>query len=144
MRFLVNDEEVAPADVTYSELNFGRVGGSYPVCRYRMEIPVDEFLERFGRTYEEAVAELRRDDEMAGEFHPPYPGVTDYPSLPELMSVGGDAFHDFADAHLKFDVYGQYFSELTKRPRFALATADRISTDERVVSIEGRARKRSG
>jgi hypothetical protein len=110
MRLCIDDAEHHPTVATFSEKSYGKHSQTRKVP-FSLEVNADEFLSRFATVYEECIADLRRDDVVTGQFHPPYPGATDYPSIAELFGVPASSRMAFLETYLVLDILRLVFKE---------------------------------
>jgi hypothetical protein len=96
--------------VTFSELSYGKIDpSSFIPFHVRTDDPGWE--DRFSTIYYELLEELKRDDEMVGQFNPPYIGATHYPSLQDLMMLPNGSRMEFVSAFFIFDILRMLFRE---------------------------------
>lgn len=140
MKIWIDGENVPPDQVTFSELGFGTPNIDRP-SSYELRIPARDFIEQFGDVYDECIEDLKLDDAVTGDVSPSYSTESGYPSLRELIVIGGTQFHDFIYSFLKFDIFEVFFRDVDpKGARFTLGTTDEIVVDDEYVRIRGRAR----
>lgn len=138
MRVFMNNIEVIAGQVSAVDLGFGRTGGMdlFPYC---IEIPKKEFNEVFKKAYEELVIELKRDDEITGEFDPPYPGAKTYPELFELPLLSGEYLTDYIHL-LRENIWWEYFWGKEAELKYVVQTWDRVEFIDDMFMIYGLAR----
>lgn len=140
MKLVVEGVSVSLETITFSEKGFGK----YPAGKraaYVLEVDPLEFAKRLSKVYVDCMAELGRDDELVGRFHPPFPGATSYPSLNELLEMPETQRMEVVDAYLAFDILRAYVQEDAAGPsvKWTIKSLDSVSKQEGVIVIEGQA-----
>lgn len=136
MKITINNQETNLDKVSYFVMHFGRPGE----LRFEAKIPRQAFLQRIDPIYKDTIEDLRRDDQITGEFEPPYPGATDYPTLEDFMTHP-EPFSAFMTTYLRFDILGTWLREgcTTDPVEFLVCSIDRIYPDANNIIAHGTA-----
>lgn len=127
--------------LTFSQLSFGK-GGGFQLFPCEIKIAKKELVEKLTPLYEDGVIELKEDDQITGEFEPPYPGASDYPSLPEFIEVKGPYLYDYLYAYHKFDILGFVLNEDNDNANYVVSSLDSIERTGEYIVLKGTATKR--
>ncbi|ELV8657611.1 hypothetical protein QNE43_004382, partial [Vibrio vulnificus] len=92
--------------------------------------------------YDDGVEDLKEDDQITGEFDPPYPGATNYPSLLEFIDIEGSYLYDYLYAYHKFDILGIVFDEDNDVASYVVDSLESIEQIDEEIIIKGTAIKR--
>ncbi|MBU2712863.1 hypothetical protein [Zooshikella harenae] len=137
----VNENDIDSNAMTFSQLSFGK-GDGFQTFSYEMKIAKEELLDKLTPMYDEGVEELKEDDQITGEFEPPYPGAADYPSLLEFIDVEGSYLYEYLYAYHKFDILGIAFNEDNDVASYVINSLDSIQHIGEEIVIKGTAIKR--
>src|SRR5690606_2811566 len=137
----VNGNDIGSDAMTLSQLSFGK-GDGLQTLSYEMKIAKGELLEKLKPIYDEGVVELKKDDQITGEFEPPYPGAIDYPSLIEFIDVEGPYLYDYLYAYHKFDILSIAFDEDNDVSIYVINSLDSIGQIGKEIVVKGTAIKR--
>ena len=110
MKLTISGNEVEIGVITFSEINFGRQFNDRGE-KFTLTVSSDHFINWFKPVYAECFAELIRDDEITGKFHPPYVGAVSYPSLDEFLSMDEHQRMEMIDTYFVFDILCHYIPE---------------------------------
>ncbi|NIY17659.1 MAG: hypothetical protein GWM98_23700 [Nitrospinaceae bacterium] len=97
-----------------------------------------EFLTLMKPVYDEMIADFKKDDEVTGEFNPPYPGAKDYPELEKFVRDEFESFADFFITFLSFEFVSLVFSYSEER-KYAVNNIDGMQRIENTIHIKGQA-----
>lgn len=139
-RLIVDGSDIGLEAITFFEKGFGRCinEGS---ASYALTVDAEVFARRMGSLYADCIAELVSDDELTGQFHPPYSGATSYPSLDELFEIAEAQRKEMVDAYFVFDILRAYVQEEAAGPsvKWMIKSLDSLSRQGGAIFIEGRA-----
>lgn len=127
-------------DMGYREFGFGKKVDP-DTCSYLIEIPKDKFINLMRSIYDECVDELRKDDEITGEFDPPFPGATEYPSLEVFVEEHKEAFAEFFRIYFETDFLSLLFSN-ENDPVYVINSVDNFQITGSSVIVSGEAYKK--
>ncbi|PAU66651.1 hypothetical protein BZL41_00510 [Pseudomonas sp. PIC25] len=139
--FNVNGNDIDSNAMTFSQLSFGK-GKVLETFPYEMKISKEELLEKLTPVYDEGVEELIEDDQITGEFEPPYPGATDYPSLLEFIDIEGSYLYDYLYAYHKFDILSIALDEDNDVASYVVNSLESIEQIGEEIIVKGTAIKR--
>lgn len=110
MQLTISGIESKIGSTTFSELGFGKkLNGREE--KFTLTASGDDFTARFGPIYAEGVTELIRDDEITGEFHPPYTDAVRYPAFDEFLNMVERQRMEMIDTYFVFDILRLYIRE---------------------------------
>ena len=125
--------------ITFSELGFGKQLNDRE-GKFTLTVSGDDFTNRFGPIYAECVMELIRDDDITGEFHPPYTGAVRYPAFDEFLSMGEYQRMEMIDTYFVFDILRLYIREDASDAavQWNIKSLDSLQLKDGILSIGGR------
>lgn len=129
-------EQVDVNDLTFLEFGFGKVG-SAEALQYEIKIPIEEFCGDLKQAYSDSIGELIEDNEITGDFDPPYPGATSYPTLEEFIEVPGDYLFEHLSAFHEVDILKMLTEEDKPNSRYVIRTIDKIERKEGHILLVG-------
>ncbi len=140
MKIIINGQQFATDQVTVSLHGFHNLK-SWPTFEYCIIVESKELLLKFAKIYEKCIVELKRDDEIAGEFTPPYPGANRYPKLTELFSLAEKDLMVFVNTYFDYDILSLLVPTDKVGPdvRWVLRSLESIILNEKDMIIKGRA-----
>jgi len=127
-------------DIGYREFGFGKRLELY-TCDYLIEIPKERFINLMRSIYDACVDELRKDDEITGEFDPPFPGATEYPPLEVFVEEHKEAFVEFFRIYFETDLLSLLFSN-KNNPVYVINSVDNFQITGSSVIVSGEAYKK--
>jgi hypothetical protein len=139
--FIVDGNNIYSNEITFSQFSFGK-GEGFDVFPYEIKIAKEDFLEKITPMYDAGVEELKEDDEVTGEFEPPYPGATDYPSLSKFIDIEGTYLYEYLYAYHKFDILGIALYEDNDVADYIIKSLNSIECVDGDIVIKGTAIKR--
>lgn len=144
MQLTISGSESEIGVITFSEIGFGRQLNDREE-KFTLIVLADDFTNRFEPIYAECVAELIRDDEITGEFHPPYTGAVRYPELEEFMSMDEHQRMEMIDTYFVFDILRLYIREDASDAiaQWSIKSLDSLQLKGGILSIGGRLVTRS-
>ncbi|MES9942235.1 MAG: hypothetical protein ABW104_19825 [Candidatus Thiodiazotropha sp. 6PLUC2] len=137
----IDGSSIEAHELTFSQLSFGKEGGSVNF-NYEIIFAKDSFIEKLIPFYDEGVEELREDDGITGEFEPPYPGATNYPSLSDFLDIENRFLYEYLYAYHKFDILSLVLSEDNNESGYIINTLESIDSADENIVIKGVALKR--
>lgn len=126
--------------IGYREFGFGKKV-NLNTCSYLIKIAKDKFVNLMESIYDECIEELRRDDEITGEFDPPFPGATGYPPLKVFIEEHKEAFTEFFRTYFEWDFLSLLLSN-ENEPIYVINSIDSIEITDSSVIVTGEAYKR--
>jgi hypothetical protein len=144
MQLTISGNEVDIGVVTFSEINFGRqLDGREE--EFTLTVSGHDFTNWFGPIYAECVTELIRDDDITGEFHPPYTGATRYPSFDEFLSMAEPQRMEMIDTYFVFDILRHYIREDASdvSVQWNIGSLDSLQLKDGILTVGGRLKKKS-
>lgn len=123
MDFLLGGHAVRRALLTYDELCLDSASGPIEV---QLRFSRSEFVDLLADAYADCVGELQHDDELTGEFEPPFPGALSYPDLHEFVGQHAEAFTEFFQTYLRTDLLRILFRECSPVATHLIRSLDRI------------------
>ncbi|QBE65068.1 hypothetical protein [Pseudoduganella lutea] len=144
MKIYVSGSEAESGLITFSETDFGRKkqqGGE----RFTVTASVEDFTCRFEPLYARCIAELIRDDEITGEFHPPFSGAARYPELDEFLGMAQHQRMEMIDTYFVFDILRLYIGEDLSDAdvKWSVSSLDSLSLEDGILSLSGRLVKKT-
>ncbi|RLC09398.1 MAG: hypothetical protein DRI57_22180 [Deltaproteobacteria bacterium] len=140
MMIYINQRINNTENVGYREFGFGKEV-TLDTCSYLIEIPKYEFINLMNTTYSDCIDELKKDDEITGEFDPPFPGATEYPSLEVFIEDHKEAFVEFFKIYFETDFLSLLFSNKND-PVYVINSVDNIEITDASVIVSGKAYKK--
>ena len=105
---------------------------------YELTVDGGDFVRRFGPIFDDCIAELLRDDEVVGEFQPPYTGAKAYPTLNEFLALDESLRMEMIDAFFTSDILRLYVRE-GGEARWLILNLNSLLRKENEIVISGRA-----
>ncbi len=139
--FIVDGNSIDSSEITFSQFSFGK-GEGFDALSYEIKIAKGDFLKKIAPIYDDGVEELKEDDEVTGEFEPPYPGATDYPSLSEFIDIEGTYLYEYLYAYHKFDILGIALDEDNDAANYIIKSMNSIECVDGDIVVKGAAIKR--
>ncbi|HAS6264065.1 TPA: hypothetical protein I7184_00025 [Vibrio vulnificus] len=136
-----NKNNIDSNAMTFCQLSFGK-GQGLQTLSYEIKIVKSELLEKLTPLYNDGVEDLKKDDQITGEFNPPYPRATNYPSLLEFIDIEGSYLYDYLYAYHKFDILGIVFDEDNVVASYVVDSLESIEQIDEKIIIKGTAIKR--
>lgn len=136
----INGLSVEPDELTFIQFAFGKEGAT--TFNYEITFFKDVFIEKLKPLYDAGIEELREDDQITGEFDPPYPGAMDYPSLTEFTAIEGPYLYEYLYAYHKFDILSLVLTEANDQAGYIINTLESIDRIDGSIVIRGAATKR--
>lgn len=129
--------------MTFSEKGYGKPGG-HETSSFVLEVEAADFLRRFTPIYDGCIAELRRDDEITGVFHPPFQGAKDYPTLDEILQESPENRMELIGTYLVFDILRLYLAEdaTGEGAKWLVWRCDSVDRHDDVIIVRGMVRAR--
>jgi len=113
MKIIIENEVVNDKLITFSEIGFGehlkKKKGVFKI--FKLTTNIEYFINRFNSIYNSSISDLIADDEITGEFYPPFIGAEDYPSLNEFLHLPEKYRMEMIETYFTFDILRLYFSE---------------------------------
>jgi hypothetical protein len=138
MQFLIAGTNSRVNAVSFFEKGFGsRFGGVK--LPYAIVVDGAGFIRSFRPIYDECIRGLIRDDEITGDFHPPYSGAIGYPSIEEFLQLPTPCRMEIIDAYFVFDILRLYVHEPPLSPdvQWLICSMDVVELRGAVLVIEG-------
>jgi hypothetical protein len=137
----IDGMSIKPHELTFSQFAFGK---EVDAISYRCELMIskDYFIEKLKPLYDNGIKELREDDEITGDFEPPYPGATNYPSLPEFVDIKGPYLYEYLYAYHKFDILSFIINEDSDEANYVIKNINSIYSVDGNIVIKGAVIKR--
>jgi hypothetical protein len=126
---------VSEADIAYREFGFGKAA-DLDTSAYLLKIPKDEFVSLMQNLYDGCIEELKQDDEITGEFDPPFPGADAYPPPEDFVESHRQAFAEFFRIYFETDFLSLLFSNRGGY-RYIINSVDHAEVGEESVIIGG-------
>lgn len=144
MQLTISGRESEIGVITFSEIDFGKKLNDREE-RFTLTVSGDDFINPFGPIYAECVTELIRDDEITGQFHPPYGGAVRYPAFDEFLSMDEHQRMEMIDTYFVFDILRLYFREdaYAATAQWNIKSLDSLQLSGGILSIGGRLATRS-
>lgn len=144
MQLTISGRESEIGVITFSEIDFGKQSDDRAEI-FTLTVAGDDFKKRFGSIYAECVTELIRDDDITGEFHPPYTGAVRYPSFDEFLSMDERQRMEMIDTYFVFDILRLYIREDASdaTAQWNIKSLDSLQLKGGILSIGGRLVTRS-
>ncbi|MDH5228460.1 MAG: hypothetical protein OEY38_00145 [Gammaproteobacteria bacterium] len=139
--YSVDGKNIDSNALTFSQFSFGK-GDGFETFRYEIKFAKGVFIEKLTPLYNDGVEELREDDEIAGDFEPPYPGATDYPLLSEFIDIEGASLFEYLYAYHKFDILDIALDEDNDVANYVINSIDSIEKVGEDIIVKGTAIKR--
>jgi hypothetical protein len=140
MQLTISGKNADIGSITFSEIGFGKQPNDGETL-YVLTVVAEDFINRFSSIYAKCVAELIRDDNITGEFHPPHKGAIHYPLLEEFLTLPEPLRMEMIDTYFVFDILRLYVGEdVSGIPiQWSIKSLDSLVLYGEKLSLSGRA-----
>lgn len=126
-------------NVTFNERFFGT--SVEPPQPFVLASPFPWFVNRFRKIYDDALADLRSEQQSTGKFSPPYEGATSYPTADELFALTDKQRMEVINAFFTLDILRLFFTEGAERAHWAIRFVDNVAKKGDDIELRGRVEK---
>ena len=140
MKIALSGKNIDSNKFTYRDVGFGKQV-DLPLYQWEAKLGQFDFFTAMRPIYDECINDLKRDDEITGEFDPPFPGAETYPDLESFVSNNFQEFVIFFRAYFISDFLSHFFNE-SDDWEYVINSIDEISRMNGVLIFKGLAYKR--
>lgn len=125
---------------TYRDIGFNKQV-DLPLFHWQAELEMSHFLTVMKPIYDECIEELKKDDELTGEFDPPFPGAESYPELEPFVANKFQEFVSFFRVYFVSDFLSNFFNAGDDW-EYVINSIDDIGRKDGLLMFKGQAYKR--